>query len=104
MPVVINECLLQSYNGTIRLFPNWPKDKDAIFNNLRAVGAFLISSSISNGKVEFVEITSEAGTPLKIHLPWQGAILKTRNFEKKYYNDFLEINTIPNERILLKPL
>ena len=104
LPVVINECLLQSYNGNIRLFPNWPKEKDAMFNNLRAVGAFLISSSISNGKVEFIDITSEAGTRLKIHLPWQGAVLKTRNFEKKHYDDFLEINTMPDERIVLKPL
>jgi alpha-L-fucosidase 2 len=24
LPAVINECLMQSYNGTIRLFPNWP--------------------------------------------------------------------------------
>ena len=27
LPVVINECLMQSYNGTIRLFPNWPSKK-----------------------------------------------------------------------------
>jgi hypothetical protein len=104
LPVVINECLLQSYNGNIRLFPNWLDDKEAMFNNLRAVGAFLVSSSISNGKVEFIEITSEAGSPLKIYLPWEGAILKTRDFEKKYFDNFIEINTKPGERILLKPL
>ena len=42
LPVVINECLMQSYDGTIRLFPNWPKNKDAAFYDLRAVGAFLV--------------------------------------------------------------
>ena len=25
--LVINECLLQSYDGTLRLFPNWPADR-----------------------------------------------------------------------------
>ncbi|RYY56564.1 MAG: hypothetical protein EOO09_05900, partial [Chitinophagaceae bacterium] len=35
LPAVINECLLQSYNGTITLFPNWPADKDASFSTLR---------------------------------------------------------------------
>ncbi len=46
LPAVINECLIQSYNGIIRLFPNWPEDKDAAFKTLRAAGGFLISSSI----------------------------------------------------------
>ncbi|MCX5771067.1 MAG: hypothetical protein NTZ09_12470, partial [Candidatus Hydrogenedentes bacterium] len=45
LPVVINECLLQSYTGTLRLFPNWPADKAAEFSTLRAVGAFLVSSA-----------------------------------------------------------
>jgi hypothetical protein len=46
LPVVVNECLLQSYTGTLRLFPNWPAEKDAAFQDLRAVGAFLVSSTI----------------------------------------------------------
>ena len=29
LPVVINECLLQSYSGTLRLFPNWPAGQHA---------------------------------------------------------------------------
>ncbi len=33
LPAVINECLMQSYQGIIRLFPNWPMDKDAEFRN-----------------------------------------------------------------------
>ena len=40
LPVVINECLLQSYDGALRLFPNWPLDRAAEFRTLRAVGAF----------------------------------------------------------------
>ena len=46
LPVVINECLMQSYDGTIRLFPNWPPEKDAEFHNLRAAGAFLVSATL----------------------------------------------------------
>ena len=40
LPVVVNECLMQSYDETIRLYPNWPMDKDAEFHNLRAVELF----------------------------------------------------------------
>ena len=51
LPAVVNECMMQSYTGTINLFPNWPMDKDAEFRNLRAAGAFLVSASLKSGKV-----------------------------------------------------
>ena len=35
LPVVITECLMQSYHGEIRLLPNWPDDKKAEFHSLR---------------------------------------------------------------------
>ena len=71
LPVVINECLLQSYNGIIRLFPNWPEHKDAEFSTLKAVGAFLVSASYKEGRVQWVEIKSEAGADLSLIIPWK---------------------------------
>jgi hypothetical protein len=73
LPVVVNECLLQSYNGSLRLFPNWPKDKSAEFRTLRAAGAFLVSAAAGGGEVQWVEIESEAGSLLRVILPWNGA-------------------------------
>ena len=70
LPVVINECMLQSYNGKLRFFPNWPKGKNAEFKTLRAVGGFLVSSKYSNGSVQWIEVLSEAGQPLTIINPW----------------------------------
>ena len=70
LPVVLNECLMQSYTGTINLYPNWPKSKDAAFQTLRAAGAFLVSSSLEGGKVKWIEIESEAGGILKLNIPW----------------------------------
>ena len=61
---------MQSYDGTVRLFPNWPMDKDAIFYNLRAAWAFLISSELKNGKVTRVEIASDHGGVLKMVNPF----------------------------------
>jgi len=105
LPVVINECLMQSYNGTIRLFPNWPRDKKAAFAHLRAVGAFLISSSFSDGKVDYVEIVSERGAPLKIHLPWkEGALIQTETLEQKVFTGLLEREMKVGEKIVLRPL
>jgi hypothetical protein len=71
LPAVINECLLQSYTGTIRLFPNWPKQLAAEFSTLRAVGGFLVSASFSDGEVQWIKIRSEAGAPLKFYIPWK---------------------------------
>ena len=57
--------------GLSAFFPTGRLKKDAEFHNLRAAGAFLVSAKLESGKVTGVEILSEAGTRLKIVLPWQ---------------------------------
>ena len=105
LPVVINECLIQSYNGRIRFFPNWPADKNAEFHNLRAAGAFLVSASIENGKVNRIEITSEAGAKLKIVLPWQnGGTIINRQGKYVIKESSFETDTKKGEKIYIKPL
>jgi len=96
LPVVINECLMQSYNGTIRLFPNWPKGKDAEFYQLRAAGAFLVSANIKNGEVSRVEILSEAGSSLKIILPWNTIYINGQKSVAEK-GGLLTINTKPGQ-------
>jgi len=41
----VNDMLLQSSNGTMRLFPAWPPAEPAAFTTLRAKGAFLVSAA-----------------------------------------------------------
>ncbi len=104
LPVVINECLMQSYNGTIRLFPNWPMEKDAEFKTLRAAGAFLVSASLKEGRVSEIQIVSEAGMPLKLLVPWKEAtIIMNNNGESILNSGLIEINTEKMENIVLKP-
>jgi hypothetical protein len=104
LPVVINECLMQSYNGTIRLFPNWPMEKDAEFHQLRAAGAFLISAKLKDGKVTDIEILSEAGGLLKILLPWEnGGTIKNNNEKTTVDTNVVELNTEKGEKIYIKP-
>lgn len=104
LPVVINECLLQSYNGTIRLFPNWPNDQDAEFTSLRAVGAFLISAKIVQGTVRWVEIASEKGKPATVINPWTGQAKIIRGKNVTTTRDrILTLPTKVDERIRLEP-
>jgi alpha-L-fucosidase 2 len=74
LPAVINECLMQSVGGVVRLFPNWPMEKRAAFRDLRAVGAFLVSASCERGKPGPVSVLSEAGHELTFVNPWPGRV------------------------------
>lgn len=70
VPVVLNECMLQSYTGTMRLFPNVHNLGGAQFENLRAVGAFLVSAAYDGKTVTRFEVMSERGLPLRFVTPW----------------------------------
>ena len=68
MPV--QETILQSWDGAIRLFPYWPKACDVSFRDWRAQGAFLVSASLCGGKVKDVSVVSEKGADLLLHGEW----------------------------------
>ena len=107
VPAAINEMLLQSYDGTIRVFPNWVKSKDAGFTTLRAMGAFLISSSLNHGKVEYVNIFSEKGRSCTLENPWgDQKVQMVRNGQKPEIlsGRLLKFDTKPTERISIKPV
>ncbi|WP_316810100.1 glycosyl hydrolase family 95 catalytic domain-containing protein [Pedobacter heparinus] len=71
----MNEMLLQSWNGIIRVFPAVPDAwQEASFNDLRAKGAFLISASRKNGVTQFIKVKSLAGSPCLIKTGWKGDI------------------------------
>lgn len=104
LPAVINECLMQGYDGTIRLFPNWPPDKDAGFQNLRAAGAFLVSATMLGGKVQRIRIESEVGGLLKVILPWgTGATVESNKGLERMETGSISIQTTKGEVIIIRP-
>ncbi len=75
----IMEMLLQSWGGTIRLFPTAPDAwGDAYFEDLRAEGAFLVSARLAGGEVAWARIVSEAGEACTLRNPWPGAEVTVR--------------------------
>lgn len=83
VPLTINEMMMQSYEGVIRIFPNWNRRKNARFDHLRAYGAFLVSSGLQEGKIGSVKMLSEAGRPCRIENPWPGhSVQLLRNGKK----------------------
>ena len=100
LPVVINECLLQSYDGVLRLFPNWPLDRAAEFRTLRAVGAFLVSAACEKGAVQWIEVQSEAGAPLRLISPWPVTRCRRGDgTERVLREQLIEMTTSPGETL-----
>jgi hypothetical protein len=72
---VLHTALLQSVPAApardiiIHVFPAWPKEWDAEYT-LLARGAFLVTSSMRGGEVEFVEVHSQAGGQCRLRNPW----------------------------------
>ena len=53
----------------IRVFPAWPRAWEGSFR-LLARGGFLVTSSVRDGDVEFVEIESRLGEECRLRNPW----------------------------------
>ncbi|MCA1745599.1 MAG: hypothetical protein LC643_07860, partial [Bacteroidales bacterium] len=73
---LITEFLMQSNDKIVRIFPAWPKNKNAEFTNLRARGGFLVSSKLTDGVIERVTVQSTAGGELKLVSPWNKIKIK----------------------------
>ena len=73
----LQEMMLQSWDGALRIFPAWPKNLDARFETLRAEGAFLVSATWSKGKVTALSLRSEKGSPCKLDSPWSKGVRVT---------------------------
>jgi len=73
-PGTVDEMLLQSCQGTLRLFNDWPSNTTATFGDLLADGAFLISAQVtgSGNTVQYVRLISQQGKTAVFSNPWPG--------------------------------
>jgi alpha-L-fucosidase 2 len=106
VPSGICEMLLQSFQGKIRIFPDWPSDATAKFGDLMAYDGFLISSSIDNGSVQYVRIISKIGKRAVLVNPWPGqsvGLYRNGDAAETLSGTELTLPTSANESILLAP-
>ena len=73
----LQEMMLQSWDGALRIFPAWPRDLEASFERFRAEGAFLVSAAWAKGQVTTLTIHSEKGAPCSLYAPWPTGIAVT---------------------------
>lgn len=104
IPATINEMLMQSHEGIIRVFPCWNKKDDASFENLRADGAFLVSSELKKGKIISLKIKSLAGRKCVVVCDNIKSVIRTSDrkkikFSKK--NGVIAFNTDSESEYIL---
>jgi hypothetical protein len=107
VPNTLNEMLCMGHGGVLRVFPVWPLNKDASFQNLRTYGAFLVSSELRNENVQFIEVLSEKGRVLHLLNPWENkAVIVSRpnGIEEVFRGKRLKIQTSTGELILVQSM
>jgi hypothetical protein len=71
----LQDMLLQSWGNKIAVFPAIPTSWDsAVFHDLRAEGAFLVSAELKDGKTAWVRIKSLAGEPCRVQPNLSGKV------------------------------
>jgi alpha-L-fucosidase 2 len=106
VPSTISEMMMQSFQGNIIVFPNWPSGTNAHFGDNLAYGDSLVSSAIENNAVLYVRIISQAGQTVSITNPWPG---QSAQFYRNGTNEgtlsgtTFSITTSTNDVILLGP-
>ena len=101
----ILDMLLQSWGGTIRVFPACPDTwKDAAFYDLRSEGAFLVSAKRSGGKTLFIGIKSLAGEPCRIKTDLAEPIVAegVESSSVRHANGVIEIDLKQGEEVVLR--
>ncbi|MCL5281684.1 MAG: glycoside hydrolase family 95 protein [Planctomycetes bacterium] len=97
----LQEMLLQSYSGTVRIFPAVPASwRDVSFKTLRAEGAFLISAERQHGVMQRVEVTAEKGGLLRLEDPFAGAFQGAPADTEVDGKDLI-LETSPGQKIVL---
>jgi alpha-L-fucosidase 2 len=95
----IQDMLIQSHTGIIRIFPAIPQEwQDAEFNNLRTEGAFLVSATLEKGIISKMNVLSEKGGELKILNPFGNGVFKCSSLYNMA-NNIILIQTTPGQKI-----
>lgn len=96
VPNTINEMLCMGHQDIVRVFPVWPREKDASFYQIRVEGAFLVSGELKGGVVTSLTLFSEKGRDLTLQNPWKGKKVQVTDKvagRKVMDGDFIKMKT-----------
>jgi hypothetical protein len=110
LTTTLQEALLQSVSPrpgeteAMRVFPAWPPEWDASFCLLARSG-FLVTSTMRQGKVEFVEINSRLGEECRLRNPWGEACIVSEadGPDRVFDGELLQFDTKAGSRYRVAP-
>jgi len=98
----IQEMLLQSHTGVVRIFPAIPASwTDVAFDNLRTYGAFLVSAKMKNGAVVSINVKSEKGGIFKLVNPFKGRSPKVKGADFTLNDGIISIEMEQGQEIVV---
>lgn len=99
----LNECLLQSHDGVIRVAPAVTENQAARFT-LHAVGGFVVSAEVADGKLCWIGIRSRRGGTCTVDIPWSaGHLLRNGQVGESLGTGEQTFLTAPGEFVVLTP-
>ena len=99
----LQEMLIQSHTGIVQVFPAVPDSwKNIDFEQLRTVGAFLITAKKESGSVTLVKVKSTVGGIFRLKNPFKNQVFECSADYRMDEKDVMEIQTKPGEEIFLK--
>ncbi len=104
IPTAVCLMLLQSYQGSIRVFADWPRADDASFGGLLACGDVEVSSALHGGQVSYVQLRSLRSGSVRVVNPWPGhRVLLTRlhGGSRSISGSVLTVPTTKDEELML---
>lgn len=107
VPNTIHEMLCMGHQDIVRVFPVWPRDKDALFHQIRVEGAFLVSGELKDGEVVSLKLLSEKGRDLVLQNPWKQKNVEVKNGttgKRVVAGEFLTMKTEAGQTYLFEPV
>ena len=77
LATAMNEAVLQSHDGVLRLAPAFPQSRDGRFT-LHARGGFVVSFEIKKGRIAWICLQSLLGRNCQIEMPWKAVVSKNQ--------------------------
>ncbi len=100
----LNESLLQSHDGILRVAPAFSAKKSARFT-LHAVGGFEVSAEVNSGEVQWIGIKSLQGNVCQLHSPWAKAKVYANGKKQRHEAErgVISFKTKKSDMILIVP-
>ena len=100
----MNESMLQSHDGVIRVGPAAQTARPSARFTLHAAGGFVVSAELAHGRPLWVALEALRGGECRVENPWEEAFIR-RNGDDDGVNDdrLITIPTVAGDRFLLTP-